>query len=103
MWSDSKMMRTRSHGRRTASAIAAGLAFCFLLGTVDLDAAQTKAATRRNPAAKTADGAKAKATKKPTKTLASAKAEQSAKSFAIDFKEFKLKNGLRVLLAEDHH
>ena len=102
MWSDSKMMRTRSYGRRAASAIAAGLAFCFLLGTVGLDAAQTKAAARRNPAAKNADGANGKASKKPTKTPATAKTEQSAKSFAIDFKEFKLKNGLRVLLVEDN-
>ena len=101
MWCDFKMMRTGSHGRRAASAIAAVLAFSFLLGAVALDAAQTQAVKRRNPPAKAADGAKAQATKKPTETLAAAKAEQSAKSFAIDFKEFKLKNGLRVLLAED--
>jgi len=96
------MKRTKSLGKRATGAIGAGLALCFLLGTVDLDAVQTKEAKRRNPPAKTVDGAKTKATKKPTKTLAAAKAEQSAKSFAIDFKEFKLKNGLRVLLVEDH-
>ena len=102
MWCDFKMMRTRSHRRRAVSAIATVLALCFLLGAVGLDAAQTKAVKRRNPPAKAVDGAKGQANKKPTEALAAAKAEQSAKSFAIDFKEFKLKNGLRVLLAEDH-
>ena len=36
--------------------------------------------------------------------LSSAPVEQSSKSFsAVAFKEYKLNNGLRVLLAEDHH
>jgi zinc protease len=50
----------------------------------------------------------AKAPKQSTKSSPAAKANEAAKSpqpektFDIDFKEFKLKNGLRVLLAEDH-
>jgi zinc protease len=37
-----------------------------------------------------------------TKTERSGSARQLKKSYAVEFKEFHLKNGLRVLLAEDH-
>jgi len=96
------MIPTKTFKRSAARSIAAGLALCFLAGAVDIDAAQTNAAKRRNPPAKSTEEAKAKGAKKPANALAAAKPEQTAKSFAIEFKEFKLKNGLRVLLAEDH-
>ncbi|HWH77010.1 MAG TPA: pitrilysin family protein [Candidatus Binatus sp.] len=72
--------------------LAFPLAVFYLAGVCELPAAQVKAAKRRNPPAKNA--APAKSTKSET---------PAPQSFDIKFKEFKLKNGLRVLLAEDHH
>jgi len=90
------MFETRRAGRSAAGLIAVGLALVFLLSAINLDAAQTNPSKQRNPAAKSAPASKIKKAEPPP---ASTKA---AKSFDIDYKEFKLKNGLRVLLAEDH-
>lgn len=73
--------------------LAIGIGLVFLAWAVNAEAADAKQAKRRSPAAKAA----------AKKTKAVEKAPQAAKSYDIDFKEFKLKNGLRVLLAEDHH
>jgi len=76
------------------AALAVGWIAAFLIsGVIELQAAQAKVAKRRNQTAKTSQAANA---------IPAAKAAQPAKSFDIAFKEFKLKNGLRVLLAEDH-
>ena len=54
-------------------------------------------------AALNCEAGEAKAKKKPAdKTAKANKPDKAVKSYDIDFKEFKLKNGLRVLLAEDH-
>ncbi|MGH7818094.1 MAG: M16 family metallopeptidase, partial [Candidatus Binatia bacterium] len=74
--------------------LAAGLGLFILLSVADLDAAQAKG-SKRYPSAKSAQAVKAK------KTTTTANPPKAEKSFDIDFKEFKLKNGLRVLLAED--
>ncbi len=71
----------------------AALAVFFVVGTFDLQAAQSKAAKRRNQTANSSQ---------PAKASEATKAAPPAKSYGVDFKEFKLKNGLRVLLAEDH-
>jgi len=89
------MFETSQAGRSEAGSIAAGLALVFLLSAVNLDAAQTKPSKRRNPPVKSAQASKTKEAEPP------AASSRAAKSFDIDFKEFKLKNGLRVLLAED--
>ena len=62
----------------------------IVLGASEIHAAQAKARKQRNPPAKSSQAAK------PDQTA------QTTKTYEIDFKEFKLKNGLRVLLAEDH-
>ena len=85
-----EMLFAKSFGRSEAGLLAAGLGLFILLSAADLDAAQAKG-SKRYPSAKSAQAVKAKKTTAP-------KAE---KSFDIAFKEFKLKNGLRVLLAED--
>ncbi|HEX6768655.1 MAG TPA: hypothetical protein VF208_04830, partial [Candidatus Binatia bacterium] len=85
-----KSWRTVSR-RRTWLAV--GIALLFLGSVLGAEAAGTKPTKRRVPNAKAA-AKKANAAEKPLK---------AAKSYDIDFKEFKLKNGLRVLLAEDHH
>jgi predicted Zn-dependent peptidase len=90
------MFETRQAGRSAVGLIAAGLALVFLLSAVNLDAAEAKQSKRRNPPAKSVPASKAK------KAEPAAASSRAAKSFDIDYKEFKLKNGLRVLLAEDH-
>jgi len=62
-------------------------------GALDIYGAQAKTTKRRNPPAKSAQPSKAKLAEKVT---------PAAAAYDIGFKEFKLKNGLRVLLAEDH-
>jgi predicted Zn-dependent peptidase len=80
--------------RGLRAALAVGWIAAFLMsGALELQAAQARAAKRPNQPAKTSQAANAST---------AAKAAQAAKSFDIAFKEFKLKNGLRVLLAEDH-
>ena len=71
---------------RSGIFAAAALAGLFVVPFV-IDAAQSKSVKRRTPAAKT------NPTPKPV---------QAASAYDIEFKEFRLKNGLRVLLAEDH-
>jgi zinc protease len=80
-WVNSQSWR---HTILPAIALLAG----FIILPFASDAAQSKNPKRRAPAAKT----------KPAE-----KAIQRADPYALAFKEFKLKNGLRVLLAEDHH
>src|SRR5262245_46569734 len=72
---------------------SAGLAACFLAGAVEMQGAPAKTTKQKSAPAKTTQTAKAV----PAKA-----ASEPAKSYDIDFKEFTLKNGLRVLLAEDH-
>jgi len=90
------MTKTKTIRRCIKTWLVALFSLGFLLVTLDLNGAQTKSANRRKPAAKTAPTGKAKKAEPPAAT------KQAAKSFDIDYKEFKLKNGLRVLLAEDH-
>ncbi len=78
-------------GRRARRVL--GIALVFLAVTSNVETAEHKPAKRRAPNVKAA-------TKKPK---AVEPAPKAAKSYDIDFKEFKLNNGLRVLLAEDHH
>jgi len=85
-----KIWRTVSP-RRTW--VAVGIALLFLASVLNAEAAGTKPTKRRAPNAKAA----------AKKTKPADKAPKAVKSYDIDFKEFKLKNGLRVLLAEDHH
>jgi zinc protease len=59
-----------------------------------LAAAQKKPVKRQNPPAKPAA---------PSKSSKAVKPEAPARPFDISFKQFTLSNGLRVLLAEDHH
>jgi len=86
-----------ANGRRfpcgSGAALTVGIALVFLISAFNADTAETKPAKRRAP--------KAKAATKTTKPAE--KTPKTAKSYDVDFKEFKLKNGLRVLLAEDHH
>jgi zinc protease len=78
--------------RWSLALLAAGFAALVLAVAFDLQAASSKA-KRRTVTTRSGETAKANET---------AKAPRADKSFDIDFKEFKLKNGLRVLLAEDH-
>lgn len=78
---------------RAGKPFVALLALVLMLSAIKLDGAEKKP---RKPAAKPAPSAKVK------KPAAPAASSRTAKSFDIDFKEFTLKNGLRVLLAEDH-
>jgi predicted Zn-dependent peptidase len=73
--------------------LTAGFAAFTVAAAFDIQAAPSKTAKRLNQT--TISG-------ETTKANAAAKSPQGDKSFDIDFKEFKLKNGLRVLLAEDH-
>ena len=77
-------------GRRTWLAV--GMALLFMASALNAEAAAAKPAKRRAATTKT--------TAKTTKPAE--KAPQAEKSYDIDFKEFTLNNGLRVLLAEDH-
>ncbi|HEX2931244.1 MAG TPA: pitrilysin family protein [Candidatus Binatia bacterium] len=86
-------LRMKFANRWRAGLLTAGLAAGFLAGTVEIQGAPAKTATRTSPPAKAAQAAKAG----PAKEVPG-----PAKSYNIEFKEFKLKNGLRVLLAEDH-
>ncbi len=61
----------------------------------ELDAAVAKSTKRRNPAPKSAPS--------NTKKTPATHPSKSANSFDIKFEQFTLNNGLRVLLAEDHH
>jgi zinc protease len=90
------MTRTNTIERRAKKLVIAGLALGFLLAGINLDAAQTKSANRRKPTAKAAPTGKAKKAGPPVTT------KRAGSSFDIDYQVFKLKNGLRVLLAEDH-
>jgi len=73
--------------RRRTTLPAAWLIAGLIVLPLTIDAAQSKNAKRRRPPAKAALATKPAS--KPT-------------SYDLEFKEFKLKNGLRVLLAEDH-
>ena len=77
--------------------IPAALAGIFLIGDVHLDAAQTKPTKRSNATQTALPKSQAK------NNGASTTPRQAAKSHDIQFQEYTLKNGLRVLLAEDHH
>jgi predicted Zn-dependent peptidase len=90
------MTKTETIKRRVKKSLVALFSLVFFLVTVEFNGAQTKSANRRKPAAKTAPSGKAKKAEPP------AAAKPAANSFDIDYQEFKLKNGLRVLLAEDH-
>jgi zinc protease len=73
--------------------LATGFAAFTMAAVFDIQAASSNTAKRRSQTTISGETANANAT---------AKSPQADKSFDIDFKEFKLKNGLRVLLAEDH-
>jgi predicted Zn-dependent peptidase len=73
-------------GWRLAFA-AAWLVAGLIVPPFTVDLAQSKNAKRRA---------------QPPKTMAAAKKAQRPNSYDLVFKEFKLENGLRVLLAEDH-
>src|SRR4030095_9662864 len=78
---------------RRIGLLAAGLAAFIIAATVEMQAASSQTAEPRTPTSKSGPTAKTnEATKSP----------RPEKTFDIEFKEFKLKNGLRVLLAEDH-
>lgn len=82
--------------------VVVGVALLFLAAALNGEAGEAKAKKRPVPQAKAA----AKKTKPVVKAATSdkvAKSDKAAKSYDIVFAEFKLKNGLRVLLAEDHH
>lgn len=78
---------------RRVGLLAAGFAAFIVAVAVEMHAASSKTAKQRNQTTKSSQTVKTKET---------AKSAPADKSFDIDFKEFKLKNGLRVLLAEDH-
>ena len=86
-------LQTRFSKRWSAGHLAAGFAAFVVLAAFDIQAATSKVAKGRNQTTKSTQAAKVNEPAKPP---------QPAKSFDIDFREFKLKNGLRVLLAEDH-
>ena len=65
----------------------------IVLGAFEIHAGQAKAPEQRKPPVISSQAAKADQT---------GQSAQQKKTYEIDFKEFKLKNGLRVLLAEDH-
>ncbi|HEX7229977.1 MAG TPA: pitrilysin family protein [Candidatus Binatia bacterium] len=73
-------------------AIFALIALCTYFGTSMIAAAQSTTANSDNPAPAS----------NPTKSGAIQAAKQLKKGYTVEFKEFRLKNGLRVLLAEDH-
>ena len=87
---------SRRNRRRARHFLAAGIAaafICVILAPRYIDAAQKKTANRDNAPAKPSQAAEIDR---------SAKSPHETKSYEIAFKEFKLTNGLRVLLAEDH-
>ncbi|HXT55400.1 MAG TPA: pitrilysin family protein [Candidatus Eisenbacteria bacterium] len=74
-------------------AVVALFAVSIYLGTSKTAAAQSKTPSSGNPAT---------ASSPQTKSVAIQAAKQLKKGYTVDFKEFRLQNGLRVLLAEDH-
>ncbi len=86
------MSETKLPGR-IKTLLASGLALGIFLSGVDLDAAPAKAAKRRSAPVKAAQ---------EKQVTAATQGARAGKSFDLDFKEFKLANGLKVLLAEDH-
>jgi zinc protease len=80
---------------RLSAGLALTLAWVvfIVLGAFEIHAGQAKAPEQRNPPVISSQAAKADQT---------GQSAQQKKTYEIDFKEFKLKNGLRVLLAEDH-
>ena len=86
----------RRNRRRTRHFWAAGIGaafICVMLAPRYVDPAQKKTANPGNAPAKPSQAAE---------TDRSANSPHETKSYEIAFKEFKLQNGLRVLLAEDH-
>ena len=81
----------RFYGRRVCSVL--GIALLFLTAAANADAADARQ-KRRSPAVKTTA---------PRKPCHRRKAPKAQDSYDIVFEEFKFNNGLRVLLAEDHH
>lgn len=73
--------------RRRTILPAAWLVAGLIILPLTIDAAQSKNAKRRRP---------------PAKAALAAKPAPKPASYDLEFKEFKLENGLRVLLAEDH-
>jgi zinc protease len=74
-------------------AVVALFAVGIYLGTSKTAAAQSKTPSSGNPATVSSP---------QTKSVAIQAAKQLKKGYTVDFKEFRLQNGLRVLLAEDH-
>jgi len=90
------MFETRPSCQCRARSVAAALVLVFCFSAVSVDAAQPKPSKRRGPPSESAPTGKSK------KAEPSPATSRSSKSFGIDYKEFKLKNGLRILLSEDH-
>jgi predicted Zn-dependent peptidase len=87
------MFSTDKGAPRRRAGLLAGALIAFLIAvTLDSHGAPAKTSKRRPLPAKSAQQVKP----------AQAKPAQPAQSYDIEFKEFTLKNGLRVLLAEDH-
>ncbi|TMA64651.1 MAG: insulinase family protein [Deltaproteobacteria bacterium] len=80
---------------RLSAGLALTLAWVvfIVLGAFEIHAGQAKARKQGNPPVISSQAANADQT---------GQSAQQKKTYEIDFKEFKLKNGLRVLLAEDH-
>jgi zinc protease len=74
-------------------AVVALFAVSIYLGTSKTAAAQSKTPSSGNPATVSSP---------QTKSVAIQAAKPLKKGYTVDFKEFRLQNGLRVLLAEDH-
>lgn len=68
----------------------------IFFSVADCEAAARKSTKGRNPSVNPTPA-------QTKKTPAAVPSPKSEKSFDIAFKEYRLKNGLRVLLAEDHH
>ena len=74
-------------------AVVALFAVSIYLGKSKTAAAQSKTPSSGNPATVSSP---------QTKSVAIQAAKQLKKGYTVDFKEFRLQNGLRLLLAEDH-
>ncbi|HZH82982.1 MAG TPA: pitrilysin family protein [Phototrophicaceae bacterium] len=74
-------------------AVVALFAVGIYLGTSKTAAAQSKTPSSGNPATVSSP---------QTKSVAIQAAKQLKKGYTVDFKGFRLQNGLRVLIAEDH-
>src|SRR5262245_53346006 len=86
-------LRINFSSRCRARLLAAGLIACFTTAAVEIQGAPANTTKPRSSPAKATQAAKAAAAKQTP---------DPAKSYDIEFREFRLKNGLRVLLAEDH-